>query len=183
MTQIIKHKIILTILVFSLIGATKVLACDCPGQTTKQAIEKSKAVFSGEVLDFEYRKGIPNWSMDEQAKRTGKAISYETLVVKVRVKQWWKGEVPTEIYLLTDRTRNADGSSSRSSCDYTFRKGETYLIFATGKENDYRTSSCARTRKMTEAEDDLKILGEGKESLGNKDEPNKLLDVSAKQLR
>ncbi len=181
MIQTIKRKIILMLFVCSLFGATKILACDCPGLTTEQAVEKSKAVFSGEVIGFEYRKGIPNWFMDEQAKQTGKAIDYETLVVKVRVKQWWKGDAPTEIYLLTDSTRNADNSSLRSSCDYTFHKGETYLIFATGKENDYRTSNCQRTRKLTEAKDDLNILGEGKEPLENKDEPNKSMDVRQKQ--
>jgi hypothetical protein len=55
---------------------TKTLACDCPSLTAEQAIEKSKAVFSGEVVGFEYRKGIPNWSMDERAKETGKVIEY-----------------------------------------------------------------------------------------------------------
>ncbi|MBA2606499.1 MAG: hypothetical protein H0U96_06490 [Acidobacteria bacterium] len=38
-----------------------------------------------------------------------------------------------------------------------------------------------RTRQLTKAEEDLKILGEGKEPVENKDEPNKLLDVRAKQ--
>ncbi|MCA1623136.1 MAG: hypothetical protein LC768_16530 [Acidobacteria bacterium] len=181
MIQLTKHKLILTFVVCLFCGATKTLACDCPLLTTEQAIKQSKAVFSGEVIGFEYRKDIPNWSMDEQAKRTGKAIDYETLVVKVHVKQWWKGEVPTEIYLLTDSTRNADGTSMHSSCDYTFHRGETYLIFATGKENDYRTSNCQRTRKLTEAKDNLKILGEGMEPLENKDEPNKSMDVRAKE--
>ncbi len=88
MTQIIKHKIILLLLACLLFGATKTLACDCPLLTTEQAVEQSKAVFSGEVIDFEYRKDIPNWFMDEQAKETGKRINYETLVVKVRVNRW-----------------------------------------------------------------------------------------------
>ncbi len=186
MTQTIKHKIIFTLLVCSLIGATKTLACDCPLLRTEQAVEQSKAVYSGEVVGFEYRKDLPNRFMDEQAKETGKVIDYETLVVKVRVSQWWKGEPPTEVYLLTSSTRNADGTSTQSSCDYTFYKGETYLIFATKfntkKENEYRTSDCLRTRKMSAADDDLKILGEGKKPSENKDEPNKSLDVRQKQL-
>jgi len=55
----IKHKIIFTLLVCSLFSATKTLACDCPLLTSEQAVEQSKAVFSGEVIGFEYRKGIP----------------------------------------------------------------------------------------------------------------------------
>lgn len=185
MTQTIKHRIILAFLFCLVFGATKTLACFCPSLTTEQAVDKSKAVFSGEVVGFEYRKGISNWSMDERAKQTGMVIEYETLVVKVRVNQWWKGEPPSEVYLLTNGTRNADGTSLRNSCDYTFHKGETYLIFATQfntkKDNEYRTSDCLRTLKLSAADDDLKILGEGKKPLENKDEPNKLTDVSGKQ--
>ena len=186
MIQTIKHRIILAFLICSIFGATKTLACDCPSLTTEQAVDKSKAVFSGEVVGFEYRKGIPNWSMDERAKETGMVIEYETLVIKVRVNQWWKGKPPTEVYLLTSSTRNADGTSLRNSCDYTFHKGETYLIFATQfntkKDNEYRTSDCLRTRKLSAADGDLKFLGEGKKLLENKDEPNKSMDVRAKQL-
>ncbi len=177
MTLSIKQKIIFTLLVCSLFSATKTVACDCPLLKTEQAVEQSKAVFSGEVVGFEYRKGIPNWFMDEQAKETGKAIEYETLVIKVLVNWWWKGEPPSEIYILTSSTRNADGTSTQSSCDYTFYKGEAYLVFATKfntkKENEYRTSDCLRTRKLSSADDDLKVLGEGKKPSKNKDEPNK----------
>src|SRR5687767_7901276 len=101
MTQTIKHRIILALLICSIFGVTKTIACDCPSLTTEQAVDKSKAVFSGEVVSFEYRKGIPNSSMDELAKETGNVIEYETLVIKVRITQWWKGEPPTEVYLLT----------------------------------------------------------------------------------
>lgn len=161
-----KHKIILALLVCSLFGAPKTFACDCARISTEQAVEQSKAVFSGEVVGFEYRKGIPNQFVDEQARITGTKIEYETLVVKVRVNRWWKGEPPAEIYLLTSTTRNADGTSTISSCDHTFDFGATYLIFATKynvkEKNEYRTSDCLRTRKLTQADNDLKILGEPK---------------------
>jgi hypothetical protein len=186
MTQTIKHRIILALIVCSILSGAKTLACDCALPTTEYAVEKSKAVFSGEVVGFEYRKDIPNQFMDEKVKESGKVIEYETLVVKVRVNQWWKGKPPTEVYLLTVSTRNADGTSTHNSCDYTFHKGETYLIFATQfntkKENEYRTGSCSRTRKLSVADDDLKILGEGKKPSENKDKPNKSMDVRAKQL-
>ena len=164
----------------------KTFACDCPLLTTEQAVEQSKAVFSGEVVDFEYRKDIPNQFMDEQAKETGKTIDYETLVVKVRVNQWWKGKPPSEIYILTSKTRDSDGTSTESSCGYTFNKGGTYLIFATKyntkKANEYPTSDCLRTRKLSSADKDLKILGEGKKPSENKDDPNKSMDMRTKLL-
>ena len=129
-------------------------------------------IFSGKVTGFEYRKGIPNWFMDMEAKQSGKQIDYETLVVKIQVEQWWKGEAPSEIVLLTSSTKNGDGTSTLSSCDYTFRQGESYLIFATGKQDEYRTSDCLRTKKLAQAEEELKLLGEGKEPVEKKDEPD-----------
>jgi hypothetical protein len=186
MSQMTIHKIILALLTCALFGASKTLACDCPLLMTEQAVEKSKAVFSGEVIGFEYRKGIPDRFVDEQAKEAVRSNVYEMLVVKVRVDQWWKGEPPAEVFLLTSSTRNADGTSTVDSCDYSFHKGETYLIFATKfntqRENEYRTNDCSRTRKLSIADEDLKILGEGKKPSGNKDEPNGSMIEGAKQL-
>ena len=132
-------------------------------------------VFAGKVVGFEYRKGVPNEFMQS------KGIDYETKVVKFQVGQWWKGETPREIFLVTDETRNADGTASNSSCNYDFKEGESYLVFAYGKENELRTNSCSRTQPLNKADEYLKILGEGKEPLENNDEPNKSMDVRAKQ--
>ncbi len=181
MTLLIKLKIIVAFVICLLCSAASVIACDCLRVSTEEAVKKSSVVFSGKVVGFEYRKGIPNWHMDLRAKENGEQIDYETLVVKVQVKQWWKGEAPTEIFLLTDSTKNADGTSSLSSCDFSFRQGESYLVFATGKENEYRASNCLRMQKLTQAEEDLKILGEGKKPIESKGEPNKPLDASGKQ--
>lgn len=172
MTRLIKYKIIAFVAIWLFCSAASVFACGCVSvSSTEESIKQSSVVFSGKVVGFEYRKGIPNWLMDMDAKRTGKPIEYETLVVKVQVEKWWKGDVPTEIFLITDETKNADGTTSVSSCNYRFSKDESYLIFAGGKENEYRTNNCSRTQKMAEAEKDLKILGEGKEPIENKDDP------------
>lgn len=185
MTHLLKYKIIGSFVIFLLCSGKSVIACECPVIPVEDAIKESSVVFSGKVVGFEYRKGIPNWSMDERAKETGKVIEYETLVVKVRVNQWWKREPPTEVYLLTVSTRNADGTLMQDSCDFTFHKGETYLVFATKfntkDENEYRTSICSRTRELSSAADDLKILGEGKKPSENKDEPTKKTDENDKK--
>ncbi len=54
-------------------------------------------------------------------------------------------------------------------------------MYAYGKKSELRTYACTRTRVLTKTED-LKILGEGKEPLEKKDEPNKSMDVRRKQL-
>jgi hypothetical protein len=170
--HLIKHKIIGVFIICLFCSVTSIFACRCVITPTEDHIKNSTIIFSGKVVGFEYRKGIPNNFMDEQAKATGKFIDYETLVVKVQVKQWWKGDAPKEIFLVTNETKNADGTNSWSSCDFHFLEDETYLIFADKKGNEYRTSSCSGTRKLGEAEKELKILGEGKKPIEIKDKPN-----------
>jgi hypothetical protein len=177
-----KQKTVVSVVICLLLSATKVFACGCPGSPSetledvvKYRVKNSRMVFAGKVVGFEFRKGIPNEFMQS------KHIDYETKVVKFRVEQWWKGETPKEIFLVTDETINADGTASNSSCNYNFKEGEIYLVFAYGKENELRTNSCSRTQPLNKAEEYLKILGEGKEPLEKKDEPKKSMDVRAKQ--
>jgi hypothetical protein len=171
MMHFIKHKIIVAFVVSLLCGVTTIFACDCPRISMESAVKNSSIILSGKILGFEYRKGIPDQRRDSSAAEMDEQIDYETLVVRVQVEQWWKGNAPTEIFLITDILKFADGTSRRSSCDYNFLSGESYLIFAAGKENEYRTSECSRTRKLTLAKDDLKILGEGKKPIKSEDEP------------
>ncbi len=136
-------------------------------------------VFAGKVVGFEYRKGIPNQYMESRIKDSGKHIDWETLVVKFQVERWWKGEAALEIFLVTDETKNSDGTVTNSSCNYKFKEGESYLVYAYGKESELRTNVCSGTGALAEAKEVLEILGEGKEPVEKKDEPNKLLDVRA----
>ncbi len=182
-----KQKIVLLFAICLLLGASKVLACGCisdPNEsvsdTVKYATEQSTMVFAGKVIGFEYRKGIPNQYMESRKKDLGKDFEYETKVVRFQAERWWKGEATTEVFLVTDETKNSDGTGSGSSCDYHFKEGESYLVYAYGKEGELRTHACARTRLLNKTED-IKILGEGKEPVEKKDEPNNSMDVRAKQ--
>jgi len=183
-----KQKIVMAFVICLLFGATEVFACGCPGSPdtnvsdeVRYAFQKSTVVFAGKAVGFEYRKGIPNQYMESLKKDSGRQVDYETLVVKFQVERWWKGEVTTEIILLTSETKNSDGTGSNSGCDYSFKKGESYLIYANGKVSQLRTDACSRTKLLTKAEADLKILGEGKEPVEKKNEPNNSMDVRAKQ--
>lgn len=171
MMNLLKYKIIGAFVICLFCSMTSVYACRCITTSVEDNVKNASIIFSGKVVGFEYRKGIPNRYMDEQAKATGKFIDYETLVIKVRIEQSWKGNVPTEIFLLTYTTKNADGTGSYLSCDFNFLKDETYVIFANGKENEYRTNSCSGTRKLNEAEKDLEILGEGRKPIEIVNEP------------
>jgi hypothetical protein len=174
-----KQKIIVSFVICWLLGTTEVFACVCvimPNETledaVKNSVKNSTRVFAGKVIGFEFRKGIPNEFMQS------KGIDYETKVVKFQVEQWWKGQVPKEIFLVTDETKNADGTESISSCNFNYKEGESYLVFAYGKENELRKMACSRTQQFNRAKEELKILGEGKKPAEKKDDPNKPMDVS-----
>ena len=173
------NKLMFLFVICLIFSATDVFACRCiisPDENindaVKNAVEHSTMVFTGKVIGFEYRKGIRNEYMETLEKDSGKHIEYETKIVKFQVERWWKGEATSEIFLQTLETKNSDGTGSNSSCDYHFKEGESYLVYAFGKENALQTHACARTRPLT-ANKDLKILGEGKEPLKRKDETNK----------
>jgi hypothetical protein len=163
------------------LGSAKVFACGCGGSPNatledlvKDSVESSARVFVGKVVAFEYRKGIPNEFMQ------AKGIDYETKVVKFQVERWWKAETPRNTFLVTDETKNADGTGSGSGCDYKFEKGKSYLVYAYRKEGHLRTDSCSRTQTLIDAGEDIRILGEGKEHVDEKIEPINSIDVTRK---
>lgn len=165
-------KVLSTVFICLLLGASEVLACSCGILSAENSFEKSSFVFSAKVVGFEYRKGIPNPMMDSYERSFNKKIDYETLVVKFQVKSYWKGAMPSETILLTDATKNSDGTSTSSSCDYRFKKDETYLVYASGNLDELRTNFCMRTRPIKEAEDDLRTLGEGQLPIEEKPKPD-----------
>ena len=149
-------------------SAAEVFACGCPGSSDEKisdavqsATKQSTVVFAGKVVSLEYRKGIPNQEIESRRKGSGKAIDYETMIVKFRVDRRWKGEAQSEVVLITSVTKYADGTGSSAGCDYSFKKNKSYLVYASGKWNELRTDTCTRTRLLTTAQEDLEILSVG----------------------
>ena len=170
-------RILLTVVFICLsLNATEVLACMCGNLSANDAVKKSAAVFSGKVVGFEYRKGIPNEYMDSLERKTGEKVDYETKVVKIQVEQWWKGNISREVFLITGSVRIAR-SVSFAGCDFNFKEGEIYLIYALGNNDELKTNACMRTRKLAQAEEDLNTLGEGKAPIEEKVEPINSMDA------
>lgn len=116
-------------------------ACSCmvpPGPA--QALAGADAVFEGRV-------GTLGSSPGE-----GK-ISVPRISVPITVLRAWKGvEAGKEITVIT--------SESSASCGYSFRQGETYLVYAARSQNGVLSVSlCSRTRRIADAADDLTALG------------------------
>jgi hypothetical protein len=126
-------KFILLVAAFILLNFDSVLGCVCVPTITLQKIEQAQSVFSGKVIG-----------------RTATKIRF-------KVQMWWKGARYSEISLYSD-------SKVITSCDISFKSGETYLIYAftSSPGNKLETNLCAGTKKLTSADEDLKILGRGK---------------------
>jgi hypothetical protein len=114
-------------------------ACRC--QPTKPSSDTSRyaAVFSGKVVEAGFKQ-LPDGAWQY-------TITFE-------VGRVWKGEAKKRITLINRLT----------SCDFHFRKGESWLIFASTLSGGSRltTSQCSRTGLVSKREADMGLLGEGK---------------------
>lgn len=171
------QKILLLFVFCFFLNASEVLACRCIislneslSDAVKNATQRSTMVFAGKVVGFEYRKGISNQFMETMQKNSNEKIDYETKIVKFEVEKWWKGDVAKEVFLITDETKNSNGTFGSSTCGYHFKEGGSYLVYAYGKEGKFHTDNCSRTRLLANTED-LKILGEGKPPVEKKEKP------------
>ena len=144
--------LILVTLPFCLQGVDAGSECP-PWGSVRMSLSNSTAVFSGEVVSEEYR--------DTKTDAWGEPAEAKALVVKLKVNRWWKGSGAEEVYLLTSVRKFPDGRTSLLADDFFFRKGESYLVYAYGPEENLQTDGCTRTRGLAEAGEDLSELGEG----------------------
>ena len=127
--------LVLAVLSLSVCLVSVANACRCvPPAPPKESMEKSLGVFAGEVT---------------AVKTEGRM-----LLATVTVTQSWKGEPAKEVTVRTN--------SSSAACGYSFQKGNSYIIYCTGKNDaGWATNLCTRTRPLAQAKDDLKALGPG----------------------
>ena len=141
--------------------------CECPpAPTVEVAVKNSAAVFAGEVIAEDYRT-VEN----EEGK---------VLVITLKVRRWWKGTGANEIELYTSERKYANGKTVVMAEDFVFKKGESYLVYASVKDQKLRTSDCSRTTSLADAAEDLDQLGAGtapKPRSGTRESPNNLFEL------
>lgn len=135
--------LILATIIFSSFADAFACTCDLPlrnlslKQQVNAALKNSKAVFSGQVLEI-----------------TANPDNHY-LVAKLKVEKSWKSIRTEEVSIVTGR--------GGGDCGFHFTIGETYLVYAYGTDdNKLGTNICQRTAKITEAAEDIKLLGKGK---------------------
>jgi len=109
-----------------------------PG-TPKEDFENFDAVFSGKVTDID----IP--SKFRPSTADPKKVEFD-------VEKSWKGVDKKTVIVETAR--------AGPSCGFDFKKGESYLVYAYYTHNKWHTNICSRTRLISDADEDLKELGE-----------------------
>ncbi|MEJ7622521.1 MAG: hypothetical protein WKF34_00865 [Pyrinomonadaceae bacterium] len=166
--QNLRRFVIFIAVILGLMSAN-IYACGCVGMPNEKieaivlsASMNSSTVFSGKVTGTEYRKGIPLMQHDLDRSEKWIKEGYETMVVKFDVDRWWKGDFTSNAFLVTGNLKRNDGITQGNSCEYNFKTGSSYLVFATGGPGERRTHACALTREMPHADAIIKELGPGR---------------------
>jgi hypothetical protein len=114
-------------------------ACECiEPKEPAQPLSESKTVFSGKVV-----------KIDVQPENYVK-------IVKFDVERAWKGISTTTVTAVT----GANGGS----CGFPFEEGKEYLVYSYdsyGSSKSLIASMCSRTALLSEAQNDLMVLGPG----------------------
>lgn len=147
------------ILVLIVLAQVNVWACGCPGRVkdiTKavtQDFNQASMVFSGNVVASE-------WIPKIEKNSSGQKIRAETLVLEFAVDSWWKGKIKNEVIWHTSHIRYPDLGigESGSNCEYGFEVGKKYLVYADSLEGKLKAHVCGGTRRIEDAEKDIKEL-------------------------
>src|ERR1700722_10234289 len=119
--------------------------CICGGGTPPcEEYWNAAVVFSGTVARLS--------PMSIEEKFGERIVSYSKLSATFNVETVYRGEIEKEVDVIT--------GMSDGDCGYHFQIGERYLVYAFVSEQTKRlgTSSCARTRPLSEASADLEFF-------------------------
>ncbi len=143
-----KHAIALTLLIVtvSILGSRDAAACTCKDdgfrkteaqlvEIVKTGREKALAVFAGTV------------------------IGQDMFTITFEVERAWKGAAVKKLTISTSAEKR-DGQLGSYSCDYTFKTGEKYLVFANPWKSlsGMRATSCTLTTMWAQANETVRRL-------------------------
>jgi len=112
----------------------------------KRAVANSAAVFVGHVTAIEYVPARTEFGDGEM------------LVIRMTVRNWWKGVEGQDVWLNTANYRYSDGTMSSEAHDYPYQLGKTYLVYANATRDGLHASVCTRTKPVELATEDVAIL-------------------------
>jgi len=142
----------LAVFAFMFVLSDKARGCECPPSPEKPSPEEASAAW---VKSFNGASAI----------FSGEVVKADILKVKFKVERSWKGSVGKEIVMSTGAKKYEDGAYSISSCDYNFKLGEEYLVYAYPVDPnlhpgspDLQAHQCTRTKLLKHAQPDIEML-------------------------
>lgn len=101
------------------LGSFQTFACNCLSQPGKRSDAEIKAAV---VTEFNESASV----------FSGEVVGLDMLTVKFRIMTTWKGDALEEFTMSTGAVKLGEDSYRSSSCDYDFKVGEKYLVYAVG---------------------------------------------------
>jgi hypothetical protein len=102
---------------------------------------------------------------DSSAVFSGEIVEWSKGKIKFKVNKIWKGEAAEEITLSYLYYVKEKGETYVDGCSYEyFKVGKSYLVYADIFENVLQVYGCSRTQSLNEAERDIKMLDDLKQS-------------------
>lgn len=89
---------------------------------------------------------------------SGEVVELDKFKAKFKVDVIWKGDAVSRITMLTGTIDNGDGTQTSSSCDFNFKLGEKYLIYAYGETDRLKTHECSRSSLLKNAVEETEGL-------------------------
>jgi hypothetical protein len=155
--------LILTVCIFVVLvlSASRVSACSCDPPKPRKLFREARAVFVGEVVDIR-----------ESTVPLGKGFPSSSYAVTFKISKYWKGVKGANITVYSDL-------GGLECHQFAYRKGETYFVYAFGKDL-ISITGCTRSGQI-DAEhviEQLKLFGKGRVP---RPPHNKVLQLPARQ--
>ena len=137
---------LLFIALISLGSSQSAFACVCGGEPGKRSEKQIK-----EAIAKEFNESASVFS--------GEVVALDTFMVKFRLITMWKGDAFEEFSMSTGAKKISEDSYRSSSCDYNFKLGEKYLVYARANDdNQLVARSSTRTNVLSSGQTDIPEL-------------------------
>jgi len=83
---------------------------------------------------------------------SGQVIALDAFRVRFQVDRIWKGDSRSDITMLTGTEDLGNGMMRSNSCNYGYRAGQKYVVYANGAPDKLMSHACTRTKLTTLAE-------------------------------
>jgi hypothetical protein len=130
----------------SLGSSQSAFACVCGGEPGKRTEKQIKAAIAKEFNE-------------SASVFSGEVVALDTFTVKFKLITMWKGDAFEELTMSTGTKKISEDFYRSSSCDYNFKVGEKFLVYARATEdNELVARSCTRTNVLSSGQADIPEL-------------------------